>query len=324
MSPVQKIREFIASANYRELVSLGYEIETQFDGGENEFDTDSFYDNVSIDDETILSYLSLPYNARWIDSINEHNSDGLLGAFSLDESDIIEYMLENEMNDSNSSYWNTNEKEHFEITGFDTDTDGSVSGWEFKTLDQLEDGGVDYPTALQLAETFYDELPSEYSCDYRCSCHTHIKVLGIDRHVGSYRLYVLILDELSKVWSGNTVPSKVLERIKYCHHHYAPRSTHTEKFNTVRVHPSGTWEFRLWGNCQDSSEVSFCVNATIDCFRKAYKRYFERDNSLWNEIVALTSEDNKPEYTFARLAEKAMRQAMTINEVISHEVITSR
>jgi hypothetical protein len=321
MSAIQSIREFIASANYRDLVSLGYEIETQFEGEEKEFNSDAFWDNYSPSDDMILSYLGLSFNREWQRYINNNVSGGLIAALGVDEDGLQQYAYDMEYENEDSEYWEEEEKSREEIDGFQTVSDGSVTGWEFKTRSQLDEGGIDYTTALELSEQFYDELPSSYAIDDECSCHVHIKVLGVRYHRGSYKLYMLILDELSKVWASDIVPENILERIKNCRHFYSPKANHTDKYNTVRIHPQGTWEFRLWGNCQDSSEVKFCVDNTIECFRKAYFRYYARDTKLFDTVEQYAQTMGlKYNQIFETIAREAMVSGDTIDNVLSEKL----
>lgn len=321
MSPVQKIREFIASANYRELVSIGYEIETQHDKDDREFDEDAFRDSYEVSHDEILAYAGLPYDRHWIRYL-DNNCGGLADALGIDISDIIDSAMESEQENESSPYWSSNELEDLPIDGFDFGEDGSVSGWEYSTENQLEQGGVTYSDALELAEYFYDHLDDSLYVDHRCSCHVHVKVLGVNQHIGSFNLYMLLIDELSKVWSHEPCPATIRDRITRMHHHYAPRDNHTEKFNTVRIHPQGTWEFRLWGNCQSPSEVKFCIDQTISCFRIAYSRYFARDKSVVNQLKEYrkanhSNVDYSFEYSFQLVAREAMREGVALSEVLS-------
>jgi hypothetical protein len=139
----------------------------------------------------------------------------------------------------------------------------------------------------------------------------HIQVQGISQHVGSYRLYMLIIDELSNIWASGDTPDSIADRIRICNSYYAPRSSHTEKYNTVRVHPQGTWEFRLWGNTQDPDEVEFCLDSTILAFQKAYKRYLSPLDDIIVERVANSGID------FSVLASRAMKRLVSIETILS-------
>lgn len=323
MSAVQKIREFIASDCPQSLVSLGYEIETQFEG-EKEFDSDAFYESFEIDDDFIISYLGLPYDRTWIRTINNNNPNGLLGAFELDRDTLLQEAYDREVENEDSDYWIGNSKEHIEIDGFQTESDGSVSGWEFSPLGTLPNGGVTYRDALVLASTFFDELPSEYHIDSDCSCHVHLQVLGVERHVGSYRLYMLIVDELSKIWSSPDCPATLKSRIQRCNSYYSPQDNHDSKYNTVRVHPQyGTWEFRLWGNTRNDSEVKFAIDSSISAFKNAYSRYFSRDTSLVDSLAPIIANNNafsvysRPiNQAFKMVARRAMVSGSTIASAI--------
>jgi hypothetical protein len=319
MSAINSIRKFIASSEYRNLVELGYEIETQFESADSQFDTDSFCDNWECTDDEIVAYLGLSWNSEWVRAIRNYNSEGLLGAFELDRDTLFDRALELEQENEDSPYWEHNSKDSVDIDGFYCKADGSVSGWEFSTLtEDKNEGGINYERAILLANRLYDELPSDYSCDDECSAHVHIKVQGVERHIGSYKLYMLIIDELSKIWAiDDKLPLSVKRRIQRCTHYYAPRSDHTNKYNTVRVHPQGTWEFRLWGNCQDSDDVQACIDATIEAFRNAYSRYFSRDNSLVEKMNELFSHYDNPLSGFRDIATTAMRELSTISEVIA-------
>jgi len=312
MSIMQSLRQFASSDNPRDLVSLGYEIETNWKGGDKEFNTDEFLENYDLTDDEIVSYLGLDWNQYWVRAINNSNSEGLLGAFQLDRETVLENALEREMDDEDSPYWEGSEKDRVHIDGFYRQSDGSVSGWEFITLkEDNTEGGVSYGRAIALARRFYDELPSEFSIEEDCSCHVHVQIQGISQHVGSYRLYMLIVDELSNIWASDDIPDSIANRIRLCSSYYSPRSNHTDKYNTVRVHPQGTWEFRLWGNTQDVDEVEFCLDSTISAFQKAYKRYLSPIDDIIVERVANSGIE------FSVLASRAMKKLVSIETILS-------
>jgi hypothetical protein len=312
MSILQSLHHFASSDNPKELVSLGYEIETNWKGGERTFDTEGFYDSYDLSDDEIIAYLGLPWDRRWVDTINRENSDGLLGAFQLDRDTILESALECEQNNEDSPYWCNTDKNRQEIDGFHRQSDGSVTGWEYVTLkEDNTEGGVSYDRAIALARRFYAELPSEFSIEEDCSCHVHIQVQGISQHIGSYRLYMLIIDELSTIWASEDIPNSIADRIRICNSYYAPRLSHTEKYNTVRVHPQGTWEFRLWGNTQDVDEVQYCLDSTISAFQKAYKRYLSPIEDTLFQKVANSGID------FSVLATGAMKKLLSIDTILS-------
>ena len=314
MSAVQSIRDFIASINYREMVSIGYEIETQFETN-REFDEDGCRESYEVSDDEIVAHAGLSWNQRWVDRIND-SGVSLADALGVDIDDIIDSYVDSQREDEDSPFWSSDNLEDLPIDGFEMSEDGSVSGWEYCTEDRLENGGVSYTDALELAEVFYDQLDENLYTDHRCSCHVHLKVQGVRYHQGSYKLYCLIIDELSKVWSSPNCPKSILERIKKCHHHYEPKCDHMTKFNTVHVHGQGTWEFRLWGNTKSPSEVKFCIDNSIDTFRSAYNRYYARDNSLFDRIVKLYPNE-KLEYTFPSIARDAMVQGKSIETILA-------
>lgn len=337
VSPVSESLQTFMRARRPELhCTFGIELESQFRHIPGVWDSEAFRREYPIDRTTMSEYMETTIPARIYDQlVRQHRN--ILTAFGYDRETVLTTMERRLQRDTTSRWYRggSGSRRPIEIDGLICGTDGSVSGYEHRTR-----GGETIDNLLDIARGYYEAIGANTGlyADHHCSAHIHIKVKGIRKHIGNQKLYWLIVDEASKVWASSEFPKVFQDRLNPevsgdQSRYYRPQSVRTEKYNTCRLHGEyGTWEFRLWGNCQNVDEVQFAAMSSASILQNAYRRHLDNDTDTilaifdmgrFKDYFGLSDSDiDEKEYcsvlnqSLASLYFEAMRQRCTIDRVI--------
>lgn len=139
--------------------------------------------------------------------------------------------------------------------GVEYHNDSSVRGGELVTV-----GGHSMEVALAKFEAIL--AAGKFGVDAGCSFHIHVKSPEItrlrnegDQHIYQAEASLFLLLHFDK-W-----PKRVQKRffLKRNFFHY---SFDRDKFRSIRVHPQGTMEYRLWGNVASLEDARRCMELT--------------------------------------------------------------
>lgn len=152
------------------------------------------------------------------------------------------------------------------IDDLEIGVDGSVPGFEFRTL-----GGLDVPRFETASRKLFEALTHEVNS--RCSFHVHVAIKGV-KHKWSERLQQAmteyVLSQMERVPSGvksrwqaigdNNIgqffqPGVVDQKYAFVHQH--------KKYNT--------WEFRCFGNISSHADAMACLNIAMEAIQHAQK-----------------------------------------------------
>jgi len=234
-----------------EVYTIGIEIETQFEG--REFDC-----------EDVCSLAGLEYQSDWVEHLANDDPDRLADILGIDLSEHQEFESELSLPE-----------------GWEQKSDCSVTGPEFVSPILFSN---DMETIGSDLESVYDRIDSHgLTCDRQCSAHIHIgvDVVSEKHHVFHRELF----RALSRRF--NQLPMSVQNRIGYPNQYFAANyDDFGAKYSPVRLHPTyKTWEFRLFGNCQDSQEVLACISVAIDSVNEALQNIKDLPgNHHYNDI----------------------------------------
>jgi hypothetical protein len=166
--------------------------------------------------------------------------------------------------------------QHIEVSD-----DQSVRGGEIRTIGALS------PCMFMAAiKALFDT--HEFKIDTGCSFHIHLSVPGIKHRYGK-----AIQAELTAFLLNNQdrLPDSVKKRLKSDNIRFCRFKIAAEKFSAVHGHPQGTWEFRLFGNINNTHDAWKCLLLAIDALRHAYRVRFGMVESLVSAEIALKFED---------------------------------
>ena len=144
----------------------------------------------------------------------------------------------------------------------DIGSDGTVSGFEIRTR-----GGLT-PADFDAAARAVCSVP--HTVDTGCSFHVHVKLPG-RRLTYSQDFHRLLLEWL--VCHVDEFPAPVLTRLADSgkRDRYFRPLLDEDKYRAIRHHPSGTWEFRLFGNVADAESALKCRALTEAAVRHALR-----------------------------------------------------
>lgn len=323
MEKKPKINPYIAEfsnaceLSAKELITCGFELETQEtegykSGDEDEnIDHDSFF--AAVHEETLeyCSDLYLVYHEKlsetdFLSKLDREQFKSVMKALEWDFETLCEKMghdadeIKDEIKDSIEQNMDLGE---FYFNNIDMipcpnnmyiKTDQSVDGFEFIT-----EGAPTYSEFLICAN---DVFKLDHEIDVNCSFHIHLVVKGVIHSWGSLlarRLTEYIIDH------QHELPEGVRERFAACNKFYRPNLTPGEKFSFVHCHPIyKTWEFRCFGNVESASEAKICLDMAIRAMQFAYRCKVQNlpypgdavDDKQW-EILAKQAMQNNESIT---------------------------
>jgi hypothetical protein len=176
-----------------------------------------------------------------------------------------------------------------------TGSDGSVSGFEFRTV-----GGLTRDSFEEAARALF-KVP--HLIDEACSFHTHIKVPGIQHRWGE-RMQQALTEYL--IENIDEAPATVRQRWATIRNrsHIQPGIS-IEKYSFIHAHPQGTWEFRCFGNVRTAEDGMKCLELAVRALQHAY-RVVTGQVSLFSDQHGLSNED------WRRLCVEALTQGQTL------------
>jgi|688.fasta_scaffold481574_2 hypothetical protein len=268
MNPI--IQQFIESSPLQRklMIKAGFELETQSTSGLDsdsigEIDYDSaneaIYEQV---DEVIGSDLSNYITERLYDQVR----DAVFSHIS-DDFDYSDYTgsasddLQSEIDRKINQVW-SKIKQKIDPPEIEVDKDGSVSGFEFRTVD-----GLNYKQFIIASRAVFS---MRHKIDDECSFHIHLSIPGIQHSYGE-RFQVALIEYLLE--NVKRLPTTVQERFKN-----APENKYIkgmissrDKYSFVHAHSQGTWEFRCFGNVKNHRDAMTCLEIAIEAMAYAYK-----------------------------------------------------
>lgn len=193
--------------------------------------------------------------------------------------DVCNYISDNDVEPHDT------EDNYSEVEGWNNTTDGTpgiVQEYMFRRP-------YLYHNAITHVERLFDDASTRYDHHHvptNGSCHIHISMIGVKHSVDSQsRLHACILYCLFRMY--DVFPQCVKDRMKdadankYFHPDYIP----SQKFSAVHNHSNGTFEFRLFGHCNDVCEVEACMQIATTAFLRGYYMYHY---GLENEQLSIT------------------------------------
>jgi hypothetical protein len=177
---------------------------------------------------------------------------------------------ENELDTNPEDYYPSKEAEVYdslETNGLtraliDCGDDQSVKGGEIRTVGPLK--------PMQFLSASQDLLENnDFTVDTGCSFHIHLSVPGVKHSYGvalQAEMTAYLLDNIKRL------PHSVRNRLssESCSK-WAKLRLSTDKFTAVHFHGQGSWEFRLFGNIDDSSDARRCLILAIESMQHAYR-----------------------------------------------------
>jgi hypothetical protein len=270
MNPI--IQQFIESSPLQRklMIKAGFELETQSTSGldsdsdsEGEIDYDAAA--VEIDnrvDEIIDSELENYLNDRLMEQVRSAVRESVSDDF--DYSDYTGSALEDlqtEIDRKINLVW-SKIKQKIDPPEIEVDKDGSVSGFEFRTVD-----GLNYKQFIIASRAVFS---MRHKIDGECSFHIHLSIPGIQHSYGE-RFQVALIEYLLE--NVKRLPTTVQERFKN-----APENKYIkgmissrDKYSFVHAHSQGTWEFRCFGNVKNHRDAMTCLEIAIEAMAYAYK-----------------------------------------------------
>lgn len=253
------------SAVRKSMIRCGFELETQWsDVGDEEFDEDGFSQAVNdrVDSEIggdLAHVLDMRCNRAIRDQVRMA---------------LYDYYSDND--DLRTEFYSTEKPESpHELVA--VGTDGSVSGWEFRTV-----GGLKYQQFIDATDAVFGV---DHTIDTRCSFHIHLSIPGVEHRYG-----VNIQRAVAEFFALNVsrLPLSVQERLKHAAiNSYINHLTGKEqKYCFLRFHPQGTWEFRCIGNVHNEIDAQICLDFCIDALAYAYAVSVGDARLYWRSAVS--------------------------------------
>ena len=172
---------------------------------------------------------------------------------------------------------------HFDLPdNIEVGYDGSVKGFEFRTIGGLQ--GADYDAAATQL------LSLKHKTDSKCSLHVHVGSKNIElpksRSSQQHMINYIVSDE--------RVPSTVRTRWASEFRRFFSISSDgaSSKDSFVRIHPQGTLEFRCFGNIKNAADAIMCRQIAVDAVSYAMTQSFTDFGDGWGDRV-LDAMDNK-------------------------------
>jgi hypothetical protein len=246
---------------------------------------------------------NVPHSLAWIDRLDcRCDPERLSEILGLDFEELVQEYVDNMDPDE----WLGEPDFDFDEIGreiseksgdFTYDTDASVTGPEFQSpILHGRDAAIDAAARLFAAINEREEL----SIDTRCSCHIHVRMENVF-HTGSNSLQQLLFEELFT--HVGEFPTCVKKRLQAMPTHIQPTDLGSEtsraKYNPIRRHDQGTWEFRLFGNVSNVADFETCLDLAISAMERAYTRYLngnytEYTTREWTTAAAMAMQRLEP------------------------------
>lgn len=266
------IQEFMnANAMTRRLmIRAGFELETQkteFDNDDNiDYDAASeaiseqagnLFDEIPND---VLDCLSDRIQTTIREAIYDSVSDSFdYGEYTVKDIDAIQ----SNINRAIKKEWLNHESKTNDLRPrLNVGTDNSVDGVEIRTID-----GLTYRQFYAAAKAAFS---LDHDIDTACSFHIHLSIPNVKHSFGD-RFQLALVEYL--IENVERLPANVQERFKK-----APKNEYIngllssqKKYSFVHAHDQGTWEFRCFGNVQNTSEAMICLNIAIEAMNYAYQ-----------------------------------------------------
>lgn len=265
------IQEFMnANAMAKRLmIRAGFELETQ----KTEFDSDNIdYDAAyeaineqagNLFDEIpneVLDCLSDRIQTSIREAIHESVSDSFdYGEYTTKDIDAIQ----SDINRAIRKEWLNHESKTNDLRPkLNVGTDNSVDGVEIRTID-----GLTYRQFYAAAKAAFS---LDHDIDTACSFHIHLSIPNVKHSFGD-RFQLALVEYL--IENIDRLPANVQKRFKN-----APKNDYIngllssqKKYSFVHAHCQGTWEFRCFGNVQNTIEAMTCLNIAIEAMNYAYQ-----------------------------------------------------
>lgn len=266
------IQEFMnANAMTRRLmIRAGFELETQ----KTEFDSDDNIDydaaSEAISDQTGNLFDEIP--SEVIDCLPNVMQENIRQAIYDSISDNFDYSeyttkdidaIQSDINRAIKKEWlNHYDKTNDVRPKLNVGTDNSVDGVEIRTID-----GLTYRQFYAAAKAAFS---LDHDIDTACSFHIHLSIPNVKHSFGD-RFQLALVEYL--IENVDRLPANVQERFRK-----APSNEYIngllsskKKYSFVHAHEQGTWEFRCFGNVQNTSEAMTCLNIAIEAMNYAYQ-----------------------------------------------------
>lgn len=268
MNPI--IQKFIESSPLQRklMIKAGFELETQSTSGlDSDSDGEIDYDsaNQAIDDRVseiidgeLENYLSdrlmeQVRDAVWESVSNDFDYSDYTGSALEDLQSEIDRKINQVMIRSGKI------EDGPEI---EVDKDGSVSGFEFRTVD-----GLNYKQFIIASRAVFS---MRHKIDDECSFHIHLSIPGVQHSYGE-RFQVALIEYLLE--NIKRLPTTVQERFKNApdNKYIKGMISSRDKYSFVHAHSQGTWEFRCFGNVKNHRDAMTCLEIAIEAMAYAYK-----------------------------------------------------
>lgn len=266
------IQEFMnANAMTRRLmIRAGFELETQ----KTEFDSDDNIDHdaasEAISEQAGNLFDEIPNDV--LDCLPNVLQENIRQAIYDSVSDSFDYSdyetkdidaIQSDINRAIRKEWlNHYDKTNDVRPSLNVGTDNSVDGVEIRTID-----GLTYRQFYAAAKAAFS---LDHDIDTACSFHIHLSIPNVKHSFGD-RFQLALVEYL--IENVDRLPANVQERFRK-----APSNEYIngllsskKKYSFVHAHEQGTWEFRCFGNVQNTSEAMTCLNIAIEAMNYAYQ-----------------------------------------------------
>jgi hypothetical protein len=251
-----------ANPNQRlSMVRVGFELETQkSDGLEwSDVDEDSEIDHDAAEDaisQEARTYFTENVNRRLRDFLSDSLEEKLLDEIAeniRENFDYSDYYMRESASDRIKS--------QYRLPNIEIVQDGSVSGFEFRTI-----GGLNVE---QFAESCHSVFKIDHEIDTGCSFHIHVSIPGV-KHFYGERMQLAMVEYIAE--NIDRLPVTVLKRIRDIKNNNYIKGllSSREKYSFVNAHEQGTWEFRCFGNVQNSVDGMTCRDIAVEALQYAY------------------------------------------------------
>jgi len=306
------------------MLRVGFELETQMtegrvyeDGGGSSFNEREFdnycYDRADTDSRDVYAL------ENYVGGIQDWRDEGgdmkelakmpmedLEEKFDFRRSRIQERMeADNRESTDRSNFYSDDEDEvDFNLGHLVTSCDdGSVSGWEFKASRPLKIS--EFKTAVDRVFRLDHEI------DIACSFHIHLSIPGV-KHTYGYLLQGDMTRYILDNWS--LLPESVQQRKKQMSYYKAQLSR--DKYTAAAYHGHfGTWEFRIFGNVQNTKEGVACLLMAVRALQYAYKQKIKRTAERVNQAILDTYIDEGSAYRALQVLKQERKKEVRILRV---------
>lgn len=266
------IQEFMnANAMTRRLmIRAGFELETQKTEGDDSDSIDYDAAGEAISEQAGNLFDEIP--SEVIDCLSDRIQTTIREAIydsvsdSFDYSDYttsnIEY-IQSDINRAIRKEWLNHESKTNDVRPrLNVGTDNSVDGVEIRTID-----GLSYRQFYAAAKAAFS---LDHDIDTACSFHIHLSIPNVKHSFGD-RFQLALVEYL--IENVERLPANVQKRFRNApgNEYINGLLSSKKKYSFVHAHDQGTWEFRCFGNVQNTSEAMTCLNIAIEAMNYAYK-----------------------------------------------------